>query len=217
MASAAAVCSIGTTTLSLSEGRIREWPGGASVWDAKGWAVTALACGSERVAVGLAGPGAPKDKKGSIALLTRGPSGWIEQGEIETPGVPRKLILFRGRLAAILEGRREASLAMMDAAPGVKVQAVPLAGSGRARCRRVAEPGGGRNDCSGFSSRGRAHARDPGGAAPGGRCSDPSVRVAPSLLCRGKADRGILPERPASIWDLWVELSDGDGRVAAGS
>ena len=125
--------------MSLSGGQLREWPGGRVAWSVDKGIVTALACGTDRAVIGLAGPGGRKQSQGTIALLTRTPSGWIEQGRIETAGIPRKLILFRGRLAAILEERRSVSLAMMDAAPGAKVQVVPLS---QAPTRIAVAPGG---------------------------------------------------------------------------
>src|SRR4030095_11597031 len=124
--SATAVCG----GLWISGGELHDAATGALVWSEATDTVTSLGCqggGATMAAVG-ATRGARGD--GRIVLLQPGaPPGapWSVLGEIALRGVPRRLALESGRLAVVVEGRREASFGIVDAAPGIKIQTVKMA------------------------------------------------------------------------------------------
>jgi hypothetical protein len=80
----------------------------------------------------MAAVGATRGARGDgrIVLLQPGAAPgapWSVLGEIALRGVPRRLALESGRLAVVVEGRREASFGIVDAAPGIKIQTVKMA------------------------------------------------------------------------------------------
>src|SRR5262245_55006548 len=123
--SANAVCG----GLWLSGGELHEASTGALVWSESSDTVIALACqtGGEPMAAVGATRGTRGD--GRVVLLRPGVapgSPWAVMGEIETRGVPRRLALESGRLAAVVEGRRDASFGIVDAALGARLQTVKM-------------------------------------------------------------------------------------------